>query len=107
LVIAASTRQQIGELFELEDLGPQQLAGFSEPQRAWRVLGESGAASRFEALRPGRSSLVGRDEELELLFCWWEQVQTGEGRIVLIAAEPGSASRGWPRQSRSGCGQTN
>ena len=51
LVIAASTRQQIGELFDLEDLGPQQLAGFAEPQRAWRVLGESGEVSRFEALR--------------------------------------------------------
>src|SRR5262249_32623555 len=38
LVIAASTREQIGELFELEDLGLQQLAGFSEAQRAWQVL---------------------------------------------------------------------
>ena len=53
LVIAASTRQQIGGLFDLEDLGPQQLAGFGEPQRAWRVLGESGEVSRFEALRSG------------------------------------------------------
>jgi hypothetical protein len=24
-------------LFDLEDLGPQQLAGFAEPQHAWRV----------------------------------------------------------------------
>ena len=53
LVIAEATRRQIGELFDLEDLGPQQLAGFAEPQRAWRVLGESGEVSRFEALRSG------------------------------------------------------
>ena len=38
LVIAESTRRQIGALFEVEDLGPQPLAGFAEPQRAWRVL---------------------------------------------------------------------
>ena len=87
LVIAASTRQQIGELFELEDLGPQQLAGFSELQR--RVLGESGAVSRFEALRPGKSPLVGRDEEIELLSRRWEQAKTGEGRVALITADPG------------------
>ena len=31
LVIAEATRRQIGELFDLEDLGPQQLAGFAEP----------------------------------------------------------------------------
>src|SRR5207244_9789954 len=50
LVIAESTRRQIGALFELEDLGPQPLAGFAELQRAWRAVGESGVLSRFEAL---------------------------------------------------------
>jgi class 3 adenylate cyclase len=63
LVIAEATRRQIGRLFDLGDLGPQQLAGFAEPQRAWLVLGESGAVSRFEALRSGETPLVGRDEE--------------------------------------------
>ena len=89
LVIAASTRQQIGELFDLEDLGPQQLAGFAEPQRAWRVLGESGEVSRFEALRSGETPLVGREEEIELLIRRWQQAKTGEGRAVLISGEPG------------------
>jgi class 3 adenylate cyclase/predicted ATPase len=89
LVIAASTRQQIGELFELEDLGSQQLAGFGERQRAWRVLGESGAVSRFEALRSGQTPLVGRDEEVELLVRRWQQAKIGEGRVVLISGEPG------------------
>ena len=35
LVIAESTRRQIGSLFEIEDLGPQLLAGFAAPQPAW------------------------------------------------------------------------
>jgi class 3 adenylate cyclase len=89
LVIAASTRQQIGELFDLEDLGSQQLAGFAERQRAWRVLGESGAVSRFEALRSGETPLVGRDEEVELLVRRWQQAKTGDGRVVLVSGEPG------------------
>src|SRR5262249_27763306 len=38
LIIAERTRRQIGALFDLEDLGARQLAGFAEPQRAWRVL---------------------------------------------------------------------
>jgi hypothetical protein len=67
LVIAEATRRQIGRLFDLEDLGPQRFAGFAEPQRAWRVLGESAAVSRFEALRSGETPLVGREEEVELL----------------------------------------
>src|SRR5438270_4306667 len=89
LVIAARTRQQIGELFDLEDLGPQHLAGFAEPQRAWRVSGESGEVSRFEALRSEATPLVGRDEEVELLLRRWRQAKTGGGRVVLIFGEPG------------------
>ena len=84
-----STRRQIGALFEIEDLGPQNLAGFAEPQRASRVAGESGVLSRFEALRAEASPLVGRDEELELLLRRWEQAKSGEGRAVLISGEPG------------------
>src|SRR5215469_11695239 len=89
LVIAEATRRQIGELFDLEDLGPQQLAGFAEPQRAWRVLGESGEVSRFEALRSGETPLVGREEEVELLIRRWQQAKSGEGRVVLLSGEPG------------------
>jgi hypothetical protein len=89
MVIAEGTRRQIGELFDLEDLGPQQLAGFAEPQHAWRVLGESGEVSRFDALRSGETPLVGRDEEIELLRRRWEQAKSGEGRVVLISGEPG------------------
>jgi class 3 adenylate cyclase len=84
LVIADSTRRQVGNLFELADLGPQPLAGFAEPQRAWRVPGESGEVSRFEALRSGETPLVGRDEELDLLLRRWQQAQAGEGRVALI-----------------------
>ena len=89
LVIAEATRRQIGGLFDLEDLGPQQLAGFAEPHPAWRVIGESGMLSRFEALRSGETPLVGRDEELDLLLRRWEQAKMGEGRVVLISGEPG------------------
>ena len=89
LVIAEATRRQIGGLFDLADLGPQVLAGFAEPQPAWRVIGESGMLSRFEALRSGETPLVGRDEEVELLLRRWQQAKSGEGRVVLISGEPG------------------
>ena len=89
LVIADSTRRQIGMLFEVEDLGTQNLAGFAEPQRAWRVVGESGVVSRFEALRSEVTPLLGRDEELDLLLRRWQQAKTGEGRVMLVSGEPG------------------
>ncbi len=89
LVIADATRRQVGGLFDLADLGPQALAGFAAPQPAWRVIGESGMLSRFEALRSGETPLVGREEELDLLLRRWQQAKAGEGRVVLISGEPG------------------
>ena len=89
LVIADSTRQQLGALFEVEDLGPQALAGFPEWQRAWRVIGESVVLSRFEALRSAATPLIGRDEELELLLRCWQDAKCGGGRVVLLSGEPG------------------
>jgi class 3 adenylate cyclase len=89
LVVAESTRRQIGALFEIEDLGPQPLAGFADPQRAWHVLGVSDVVSRFEALRSEATPLVGRDEELDLLLRRWQQAKAGEGRVVLLSGEPG------------------
>ena len=76
-------------MFEIEDLGLQTLAGFAEPQCAWRVVAESGVVSRFEALRSETTPLVGRDEELDLLLRRWQQAKTGEGRVVLVSGEPG------------------
>src|SRR5271168_5368339 len=75
LVIADNTRRQIGALFDIEDLGPRALAGYAEPQRAFRVVGESGILSRFEALRSEATPLVGRDEELDLLLRRWQQAK--------------------------------
>jgi class 3 adenylate cyclase len=89
LVVADATRRQIGALFEVENLGTQRLAGFAEPQHAWRVVAESGVVNRFEALRSGTTPFVGREEELDQLLAAWRQAKTGEGRVVLISGEPG------------------
>lgn len=89
IVIAAATRRQIGNLFALSDLGPQALKGFAGPSQAWQVLGESGVASRFEALRSRTTPLIGRTEEVEMLLRRWSQAAAGVGRVVLLSAEPG------------------
>ena len=89
LVIADSTRRQVGGLFDVRDLGQQALKGFPGAARVWQVLGESSIVSRFEALRSRETPLVGRDEELALLLRRWDQAKACEGRVVLLSAEPG------------------
>ena len=69
VVIAEGTRRLLGNLFELEDLGPKDLKGIAGPVRAWAALRASSAEGRFEALHPsGLTALVGREEEIELLL---------------------------------------
>jgi class 3 adenylate cyclase len=90
VIIAGTTRRLAGDLFEYESIEPATLKGFQEPVAAWRVLRERSIASRFEALRAASlTPLIGREEELQLLTRRWEQIGTGEGRVVLIAGEAG------------------
>jgi class 3 adenylate cyclase len=90
LVIAEATRKLLGNLFEIQDLGTSELKGMAGLVRAWVVVRASSVESRFEALHTtGVATLVGRDEEVELLMRRWKQAKTGEGRAVLISGEPG------------------
>ena len=90
VVIAESTRKLVGNLFELQDLGAQDLKGISGPVRAWTALRPASVESRFDALHAtGVTELVGRDEELELLLRRWSKAKTGEGQVVLLSGEPG------------------
>ena len=90
VVIAESTRKLLGNLFELEDLGAQDLKGMSGPLRAWVALRPASVESRFEAMHAGAlTELVGREEELELLLRRWSKAKSGEGQVVLLSGEAG------------------
>jgi DNA-binding winged helix-turn-helix (wHTH) protein/predicted ATPase len=90
VIIAASTKALLGELFEYEAVGPFALDGFPNPIAAWRVTGQREIASRFEALRAGDlTALVGREEESELLLRRWSRAKSGAGQVVLLSGEAG------------------
>jgi class 3 adenylate cyclase len=90
VVIAESARKLVGNLFELEDLGSQDLKGISGPVRAWAALRPSSIESRFDAMHAnGLTELVGREEELEILLRRWAKAKTGEGQVVVFSGEAG------------------
>ena len=90
VVIAESARKLLGNLFELEDLGAQDLKGITGPVRAWAALRPASVEGRFEAFHAsGLTELVGREEELDLLFRRWSKAKTGEGQVVLLSGEAG------------------
>jgi len=90
IVVAASTRRLLGDLFRLCDLGSHEVKGIAEPVAAWAVEGVSDSESRFEAVRAaGLTDLIDREDELDFLLERQRLAWKGEGQIVLISGEPG------------------
>ncbi|WP_375778600.1 AAA family ATPase [Bradyrhizobium sp. ma5] len=90
VVIADTTRQLLGNLFELRDLGLQELRGIGGAVQIWAAVRPTSVEGRFEAFhRSDLTSLVGRDEESQLLLRRWSRAKDGEGQIVLVCGEAG------------------
>jgi class 3 adenylate cyclase/tetratricopeptide (TPR) repeat protein len=90
IVVAASTRQLLGDLFRLRELGQHEVKGIAEPVTAWVVEGVSATVSRFEAVRhAGLTDLIGREQEIASLLDRQRLAWKGEGQVVLISGEPG------------------
>ncbi len=90
IVVAASTRRLLGDLFRLRDLGWHEVKGIAEPVAAWAVESVSDSESRFEAGHvTGLADLIGRDDEIDFLLERQRRAWKGEGQIVLISGEPG------------------
>jgi class 3 adenylate cyclase len=90
VVVAASTRRLLGDLFRLRDLGLHEVKGIAEPVAAWAVDGVSDSESRFDAVRAAHlTDLIGREEEIDFLLERQRLAWKGEGQIVLISGEPG------------------
>jgi class 3 adenylate cyclase/tetratricopeptide (TPR) repeat protein len=90
VVVAASTRRLLGDLFRLRDLGRHEVKGIAEPVAAWMVEGVSASESRFEAVHTvNLTDLIGREDELDFLLERQRLAWKGEGQIMLISGEPG------------------
>jgi class 3 adenylate cyclase len=84
-VIAASTRQLLGGLFDLRDLVVQTLTGFAEPRRIWAVESASLSDSR---LRQIRSSPDRRGDKFRGLRAHWRREET-LARVIAIKSTRG------------------
>ena len=90
VVVAASTRRLLGDVFSFGDLGEKELKGISGKTPAFAVLGERASESRFEARASGAiSPLVGREHELALMLERWRRAKSGEGQVVVVTGEAG------------------
>jgi class 3 adenylate cyclase len=93
VVISKSTRKLVGNLFEFEDLGSQELQGIAGAVRAWAALRLASVESRFDAMHAtGLTELVGREEELELLLRRWSKAKRAKAKSFCSPVNPASES---------------
>jgi class 3 adenylate cyclase/DNA-binding winged helix-turn-helix (wHTH) protein len=103
IIIAESTRDLIGGLFECRELGRLSLDGYPQPVGAWHVVSASAIDSRFKAQRaedvsrkahPAASArqdltpFVGRSEEMSILTQRCTEAKCGLA-VIDICGEPG------------------
>src|SRR5215471_8893765 len=90
LVISEMTYRLVQGYVDCEALGAQTLRGVAEPLHVYQVLSESGVHSRLDiASVRGLTPLVGREQEVGLLFERWEQVKAGQGHVILLMGDAG------------------
>lgn len=90
VVVSASTRQLLGDLFTFRNLGDRKVKGISNPIAVWAVEGAAASESRFEAVRTARSiGFVGRKAEIEFVLSRQQLAWQGQGQVVLISGEAG------------------
>ena len=90
VVMSAATARLVAGYFVCQPLGAQALKGVAQPFQVYQVLWESGAQTRLDLVPPrGLTPLVGRDEEVALLYRRWDQAKARQGQVVLLSGEPG------------------
>lgn len=90
VIVAASTRRLLGDLFTLRSLGRREVKGITGPISAWAVEGAAASESRFEAVRTARAiGFVGRKAEIEAALERQQLAWAGQGQVVMISGDAG------------------
>ena len=105
-MISESTWNLAGGAFNYQDLGPQILKGIPTPARAWAVVGENSADSRFAArASKGVTPLVGRTDEIGMMRQRWARAVDGDGQVILLSAPAGMGKSRMTQAFRDGLGE--
>lgn len=90
VVVSAATHCLLKEDFDCKSLGTQHLKGFPQALELFQVRQLRNWQHRRAGTQTLRhASLVGRDQETELLLERLNQARKGVGQVVLLSSEPG------------------
>ncbi len=86
--MSAATHRLVDGQFECQPFGSHLVKGIDVPIAVYHVQSEQQNTSLLGS-KTTFTPLVGREQEVGLLFDRWEQVKEGRGQVVLLSGEPG------------------
>ncbi len=87
--IAHDTYRLVAPLFDVEELGPVEVKGKTEPVVAYRIVGEKAKPGRTRGLNGVSAPLVGREREFGQVREALDALSEGRGSIITIIGEAG------------------
>ena len=79
----------VARYFETEEAGSRRVRGAREPVELFRVVRAVAGGRSFESEGVALTPLVGRDQEMGLLFDRWNQTREGLGQSVMLVGDAG------------------
>ncbi len=90
VVISEATARLVQGYFTLHQLGEHTLKGRAADVAVFRVIAPTGVQNRLEVAGSGSlTPMVNRDAERLLFREYWEQVQQGRDRVIVVNGEAG------------------
>lgn len=90
VLVSEEIQRGIADYFQTEPLAPVELKGKAARLTPYRVTGQTGIASRFEAaVKRGFTAYAGRETELGMLNAGLQNARKGQGQLVTVMGEPG------------------
>jgi serine/threonine protein kinase/tetratricopeptide (TPR) repeat protein len=91
VLVSPETQRLVGPYMHTAACAPVVIDPQAGPVTTFRVLGETGIATRWEASsRTGLTPYVGRQSELSILQACVTRVESGVGGVIAVAGEPGA-----------------
>lgn len=90
VVVGQSTYRLVERYFRARLIVDGEMDAAGRPLKGWQIESDLGVRTRFDAVRlAGLAPMIGRESELRLATDAWHSARRGQGRVVVITAEPG------------------